>query len=332
MSMRAVLDREPEKDPEAAIVETIARYDADPLAASLASRRLGNYRGYVELLRRIQSFVERGAELVRFGRSVEGDSLFALSFGAPRTDRLTRTSVVLSGVHPSEWIGIETHLALLERLVGADLADRRIISVPILNPDGLRRVERNLRSGKRWFVRHNARGVDLNRNFDSSWGRMSFGQRILGRVFNPGSRAASEPEIEALTYLLSSVRIDRAVSLHSFGGAVLHPRAASKRKIHDIVEHQEWAQRIAVAIDPRRPYRAISCADFSKGFTAGGLELDWFHDRHGAVSLLIECSRREGLHPSRLFEPFAWFNPRDIRGVSSAIADALIPYVRGLPP
>jgi hypothetical protein len=154
---------------------------------------------------------------------------------------------------------------------------------------------------------------------------------LLRSVFYPGSRAASEPEVEALAHHLSSCRVDRALSLHSFGGAVLYPSAATTRPVHDAAEHAAWAGRIASAIDPDRPYRAIGCARWAKGITAGGLELDWFHERHGALSLLVECSRGGvGVRPSRLLDPFAWFNPVKLDRDAQAIASAVTPFVAGL--
>ena len=70
---------------------------------------------------------------------------------------------------------------------------------------------------------------------------------------------------------------------------------------------------------------------------AGGLELDWFHARHGALSLLIECSRggfRPGVRhlraPSTLLDPFSWFNPERLAREKLAIASAVLPFVRGL--
>jgi hypothetical protein len=231
-----------------------------------------------------------------------------------------------------EWIGVEAHLSLLERLASADLAGRSLIAVPIVNPDGLLRVEDNLRAGRRRFVRHNARGVDLNRNFDARWGRRSLIQRLLWFLFAPGPHPASEPEVSALARALSSRRVDRAVSLHSFGGVVLYPPAGDLWPVLDRAEHRAWARRIARAADPRRPYAAMSCVRFGVGFAQGGLELDWFHERHGAISLLVECSRGGiGLRPARLLEPFAWFNPPRIRDVTLPLSDGLSPFVKGLP-
>ena len=304
-------------------------HERPPLARLLTRKGLGPYRGYGEMLGAIETLCDRGARLSLVGRSIGGEPLFALALGAHPADARTRTSVVLSAVHPNEWIGVETHLALLERLVDADLGDRAIVSFPIVNPDGILKVEMNLRAGRRRFVRHNARGVDLNRNFDARWYRRGILQRLMPFLWSSGSRPASEPEVEAIAHDLAPRRIDRALSLHSFGGAVLFPSAASVWPIPDAAEHRAWARRIAREAD-RRAYRAVQCSWWALGFTASGLELDWFHDRHGAVSLLGECSRGGfGLRASRLLDPFAWFNPPKIDAVTAPLVSAVLPFVRG---
>lgn len=240
-----------------------------------------------------------------------------------------RTTVILSGIHPLEWVGIEAHLALLDRLATQDLGGRSILAVPIVNPDGLLRVEMNLRAGRHRYVRGNARGVDLNRNFDAGWYERGLIQRFIGLVFSPGSRPASEPEVEAIAHALSSRRIDRALSLHSAGGAVLYPPAHSLWPVADAAEHRAFALRVARAAD-RRPYRAMSYVRFAWGVRKAGLEIDWLHDRHGALSLLVECSRGKlGFRPSRLVEPFAWHNPRRLDDATPPLVDALLPFVKG---
>jgi hypothetical protein len=298
-----------------------------PLSRILEQRGLGAYRGYGEMLGAIERLGARGARLVQIGRSVRGEPLLAVHLGDDRPN--ARTTVVLSAVHPIEWIGVEVCLALLDRLVQADLGGRSVIAVPIVNPDGVVRVDGHLRAGRRRFARHNARGVDLNRNFDARWDERGLVQRALSFLFSSGPRPASEPEVEAIAHHLSQRRVDRALSLHSFGGVVLFPSAASIWPIHDIDEHRAWARRIAKGA-ANRPYRALPCSWWSFGVTQGGLELDWFHERHGALSLLVECSRGGfSLRPSRLLTPFAWYNPRDIESVTRPLAGAIEPYVRG---
>jgi hypothetical protein len=303
--------------------------NARPPLGRLVGERLGPYRGYAEVLAALERLVQRGARLEVIGRSVRGEPIFAVHLGSTRPG--ARTTAVLSAVHPIEWIGVEVHLALLDRLVWADLGDRAIVSVPVVNPDGFLRVEGNLRAGRRRFVRHNARGVDLNRNFDARWSERGLAQRLLSFLYASGSRPASEPEVEAIAHALSARRVDRSVSLHSFGGVVLYPSAATVFPVFDAAEHRAWAKSVARAADAR-PYRALPASWFSFGMTQGGLEVDWFHERHGALSLLVECSRGGlGLRPSRLFQPFAWFNPKRPDRVTTPLAEALLPFVRGAP-
>lgn len=313
----------------AALAASIAAHDRGPLAEVLRPRGLGPYRGYGEMLRTLEALTERGASVKVIGRSVKREPIFAVELGDRSRPRVP-TTVVLAGLHPNEWIGIETALALLERIASADLDGRAIVAIPIANPDGVLRVEENLRAGRRRFVRHNAHGVDLNRNFDASWGRRGVFQRVLPFIYRRGARPASEPEVEAVAHELSSRRIDRAVSLHSFGGAVLYPRASSIWPVLDAREHRRWAKRVARAADDRA-YMAMPAVWFNLGMAQGGLEVDWFHERHGAVSLLVECSRGGfSLRPSKLTQPFSWHNPPRVEPVAMRIAGALEPFVRGM--
>ncbi len=308
----------------------VARTTAEKHRLPALSRTLGHefgaYRGYSELLTAIERLGERGARIREVGRSVRGEPLFSVHLGSEEPS--ARTSVIVAGVHPIEWIGIETGLALVERLLNEDLGDRTVIAFPIVNPDGLRRVEETLRAGKRRFVRHNARGVDLNRNFDAHWGERSLYQRILPWIFAPGSAPASEPEVASIGFELSERRVDRAVSLHSFGSAVLYPPAHTIWPIRDYEEHRSWARAVAKAVR-KRPYTAQACSWWSKGLTHAGLELDWFHERHGALSLLVEHEGGIGFSLPRLTFPFAWYNPKDVGDVAARAANALRPFVIG---
>jgi hypothetical protein len=320
------------------LLKAIERHRAPPLALMLERRGLGPYRGYSEMLLALRDLERRGARIEVIGSSHRNEPLFAVILG---NQNAKRTSALLSGIHAGEWIGIETHLALLDRLIERPLEDRRIVSIVVANPDGVLRVEKNLRAGRHRFVRHNARGVDLNRNFPSYWGRMSLTRLLFWPMFRPGRRPASEPEVRAITSYFKGSMIDRALSFHSFGGVVLHPYGALWREPVDAVEQRVWAEHVAHNADPHQPYRAVQSSRWVPGFTAPGMELDWFHDAHGALSLLIECSRgglfagADARRPlarwlRKLYEPFAWFNPPRPDAVAPPIASAVEPFVRGL--
>lgn len=315
-----------ERDGREAARAAAQKHRRPALARTLQPRKMGTYRGYAELLDAVERLAERGARLFQIGRSIKGEPLFAVHFGSEA--ETARTAVVLAGVHPNEWIGIESGLSLMERLAATDLGDRTVIVFPIVNPDGVLAVEAHLREGRRRFVRHNAHGVDLNRNFDAHWSHRGPMQRLLPWVFARGSAPASEPEVAAIGFELSERRVDRAVSLHSFGGAVLFPPAHSIWPVPDYAEHRAWAKVVARAAR-EEPYDAQPCSWWSKGLTHGGLELDWFHERHGAVSLLVECEGGPSLSLSRLTQPFAWYNPLDLGRVATSVAGALLPFVTG---
>ena len=318
--------------PDAAKRELAARVEhhaGAPLALTLNKRRLGPYRGYAEMLSAVAELERRGATVEVIGRSVEEEPLFALTIGPVDAKR---TTALVSGLHPMEWIGIETHLALLDQLVDRPPTDRRIVSIVTANPDGILKVERNLRRRRRRFVRHNLRGVDLNRNFPSYWGRFSLARVMMGkRIFAAGAVPASEPEVRSITAYFRGAMVDRALSFHSFGGVVLYPYGALLREPVDVAQHKGWARYVAERADPARPYRAVQSSRWVPGITAPGMELDWFHDEHGAISLLVECSRG-GLspRPGKVLEPFAWFNPSRPDRCAPSIAAAVEPFVRGM--
>ncbi len=115
------------------------------------------YRGHGEVL----AALERTGKLVELGASVEGIPIAAAVFGPPTA---TSVSVVIAGLHAIEWIGVETAMALVDRLV-IDPPTRKIIVVAMANPDGYRRIEGDLGEDRRRFRRTNTNGVDLNRNW-----------------------------------------------------------------------------------------------------------------------------------------------------------------------
>jgi hypothetical protein len=310
-----------------ALHDAVRKNDRPQLAHALGPKRLGDYRGYGEMLGALEKLEKQGARIREMGRSVQGEPLFVVEVGAPAKSG-SPTSVILSAVHPIEWIGIETHLSLLEKLVTRPPTNRTIVSIPIVNPDGVRLVEQNLRTGSRKFVRHNARGVDLNRNFDVAWGKRGFLQRLLSPIYARGAGPESEPEVAAVVRELRERRVDRALSLHSFGGVVMYPPARTVVPIAQTAEHRAWAKRIAAAADDK-PYTVWPSSWWALGFVQMGLELDWFYERHGATSLLVECSRLSIGASSRMFEPFAWFNPENRARVAGRIAEAVVPFVKG---
>ncbi len=131
------------------------------------------------------------------GNSVEGRPIEVITIGSGPDHVL-----ILASIHGDEAAGT----ALVERL--AEVLDaepdhakgRRVVLVPVANPDGVA-----------YRRRHNVRGVDLNRNFPA-------GNYRSGR--SRGDSALSEPESRALMDLILEERPARVVSIHQPLGCI----------------------------------------------------------------------------------------------------------------
>ncbi len=127
-----------------------------------------------------------------FGISKEGRPIRGTVLGSG-----TDTALCFGVIHGNEPLGaplleelrrhLERHPELLE--------GRRVVIVPVLNPDGLARRTRT-----------NAAGVDLNRNFPANnWSEHP----------RHGEWPASEPETRALLKILRQLRPSRILAVHS---------------------------------------------------------------------------------------------------------------------
>ena len=108
--------------------------------------------------------------------------------------------LLLATIHGNEWAGTPLLERLVDELAGdtALLASRDITVIPVANPDGY--------AARR---RHNAKGVDLNRNFPAANARASVGGTPL-----------SEPESHALHDWLIANQPDLVISIHQPVGVV----------------------------------------------------------------------------------------------------------------
>jgi hypothetical protein len=116
------------------------------------------------------------------GRSVEGRPIEV------RARRERGGTLIIGGFHGNEPATIEIVRRFLPDVPGVAL-------LPLLNPDGARR-----------YTRYNARGVDLNRNFETNWREDS--------EEPAGEHPWSEPESKALADFILARRPAKIISLH----------------------------------------------------------------------------------------------------------------------
>lgn len=125
------------------------------------------------------------------GRSVESRPLDCIVIG-----RGSDVTFILATIHGNEQIGTPLVHRLTQHLQQHSclLNGRKVIILPIANPDGIARNKRT-----------NSRGVDLNRNFPAS-------NRLNNARF--GSAALTEPESRIIDRLIWQYHPNRIVSIH----------------------------------------------------------------------------------------------------------------------
>jgi predicted deacylase len=129
----------------------------------------------------------------RIGTSREGRAIVAVRRGPARA---SRTLVIIGSIHGNERYGHRVVSLLRTSTLPSGLA---VVLIPTMNPDGVDAVERT-----------NARGVDLNRNFPTSWVSRGGGTSRWS-----GPSAGSEPETRAVRDYLDRLNPSMVVIFHS---------------------------------------------------------------------------------------------------------------------
>lgn len=180
----------------------------------------------------------------KIGESLVGRDIHALFVG-----NMGNPTLYAGGFHALEWLTVSVLLKFTQRLCDAaycddalcdvdvtkTLATRGVIIVPCINPDGVEIVLSGAESAGKYSStvldiskgnlsdwNANARGVDINHNFDAGWEKLH-GIELSQGISKPsprrygGAHPESEPETKALTELCRSYNIRKVMALHSQG-------------------------------------------------------------------------------------------------------------------
>ena len=229
------------------------------------------------------------------GRSTCGRKIFALRFG-----RSANSVLIAACFHAQERLTALVTLRFTERLclsaknrqtmcgidIGGALSRREIIFVPCVNPDGVEIALHGAETAGKYrdCVEHamseshdlwnaNARGVDLNHNFNAGWD-LSKALEIEAGITAPAPRRfggyapQTEPEVNALVRLCLRRMPRTAVALHSQGEEGAHAGA-----------------RRASGEDFRRGERLYARAECGACLTRGVQGLDDRGTRHSVVHI-----------------------------------------------
>lgn len=115
----------------------------------------------------------------------------------------------------------------------------QMIFVPCVNPDGyihnqttnpngggMHRKNRNPSIG------NSNRGVDLNRNYGYQWGTTGVSNNVNDDTY-PGTSAFSEPESQAMRWLVQNNAIRAALNAHTYGDMLLFPIGTTANEYAD---------------------------------------------------------------------------------------------------
>lgn len=252
-------------------------------------------------------------EVSVIGNSLLGRKIHSFHIGSRR-----RHVLYCGGVHGREWITTLLLLHFAEELLAAcadgtalcEMDVRRLLEtggltvIPVLNPDG---AEISLHAGKggvpedylvpalassplgeklrndREFCRRwkaNARGVDINRNFDAGWDDMrliSLENGIRGPASEgwTGECPVSEPETRAVVSLCEKERFRHLIAFHSQGEVIYwNYRQCTPPKTHIMARILSMSSGYALG-EP-----ALSAC-------AAGLK-DWFMEHYRAPAFTVE--------------------------------------------
>lgn len=298
--------------------------------------RLGPYLSPEARTQRVRALAERAdAELIEYGRSVEGEPLVAVRLPSPAP--LAPRVLCSANLHGPEIVGSHVALAVLEAAadglpaIASLRATAELWVAPCLNPDGYRRTWDRGGVGTLAELRCNARGVDLNRNFPLPLGAKpsrlpGAGSSRPGAATYRGPHPLSEPESAAIDALLAAYPMRASANLHSFMGTIIPARVTDR-------EHFRGYARLCAAFSSAQSevrYTRVASRHFDV-FT-GELE-DHAHHHHGVWAACIEvfpwlASLRQHLRAPSTF----WrFNPRaperwvanDVPGIVAFLSAAI---------
>jgi murein peptide amidase A len=207
-------------------------------------------------------------ETRRIGTSVQGRAIMAYRVGDPEAKV---RAVVLGAIHGNEKAGVVLARAILKakRIKGVDLW-----VVPTINPDGVAHNNR-----------HNAHGVDLNRNWGSGWAPLT------GNYYS-GPRAWSEPETRAFREFIHEIRPRFIVSFHQplYGVGRSGERPAFLRRL---------ARGLGL------PRKSFNCSGVCHGTMT-----QWYNAHHEGTAVTVEF----GAHPGHYY-----LRHRGVRGTVLAV-------------
>lgn len=243
--------------------------------------QLDTLMDYLQHLSDTYSFIT----LLEIGHSYEGRPIRGIKI-AKDNGKIKSAVFVEGGIHAREWISPATSTYLINQLLTSTvpevqdlLNDFDWFFFPVTNPDGYAYtydVDRLWRKNRKPYGLYV--GVDLNRNFNASWGGP--GSSTDPSQFDfAGSGPNSEPEVKVLSDFLTAnrqtSRIDAFISLHSYSQLIMFPYGHTEEHIDNYDDLKAIGEKAKEAI------KACHGKDYEAGsiietiYPSSGGSMDW---------------------------------------------------------
>lgn len=269
------------------------------------------YESYVNSMRK--NYVNLNVTVC--GKSVLGKRIYSLVLGQGQ-----KNVVYVGGTHGLEWM---TSLVLLEfcenlliqknaegSICGYDVNELlnsvKLIIIPELNPDGIEIAIRGASACGKYKKENfdacggdfsgwsaNARGVDINHNFNADWYTLRDFERASG-INQPSPRRfggffpESEPETKAITRLCRSIPVDLLIAFHSQGEEIYYEYGKNT---------PEKSYTMAQVFSAVSNYTLVK----NSGHAASGGLKDWFIEEFKKPAFTIELGEGENPLPLNQF-------------------------------
>lgn len=253
------------------------------------------------------------------GVHLAGKSLCQRGIYTLRIGRSENPLLIAAGFHGQEWLTSLLALRFAEILLrsrscggqicGIDAAciSREVIIVPCVNPDGVQiaingidgawKYAENVRkisasSSEKWSA--NARGVDINHNFDAGWAELR-NMEIEEGIVAPSPRRyggympESEPETLALVNLTKARKPRAVIALHSQGEEIFWEYGNKK---------PPESGRLARIFAAASGYTLVE----NSGLASHGGYKDWFIDKFDRPGFTVEIGKGENPLPLSDFD------------------------------
>lgn len=263
---------------------------------------------YNKMVRDIQELYKAYPDLISYkviGKSEYGRNIYAVSIGNGKP-----TAFINGSHHAREWLTTNLNMYMIEQYAKAYYKNQKIDGydvrkilngttlwfVPMVNPDGVTLQQQGLKAFpkslhsqlikmnggsknfKRWKA--NAKGVDLNRQYDAGWKTIRYNTGKPYYKNFKGYKAASAAETKAILKFVREINPEMSVSYHSTGKIIFwNYLQTGSRYARDHAYARQLAKMTGYSLV------------YPVGIPSGGGFTDWFISSQKKPAFTIEISR-----------------------------------------